>query len=335
MTTLSAALQKVQTRAILAEAFQRSHWLNATNSALQSDFDKALTVSAILVGDSGTIEAQTRAQLEAAVVYATDNVTKVDITKGFFRGHVQLNKADYRSLEAGDRLESYVSERMGIKLANHVDENISTYVAGLTYDEVDPDTDDNDNKIVVGTAGSIFLSKAFPSHPSGTNATEVIARSILDAHQLLAEKNLIGGQYVGDYGPSQFSLICPIPVARVVVDYLGDVGQLRTAGDVAGQALANRGIFGTDAYMGSFGTVMDIIGTSTQARPTGTNNWLAYVVPSNASLHAGFPLLDIDESQFGDGNTEGAYVYRRTAVGEWFAGATDEKHIIQLEIEAN
>ena len=346
MTTPDGSLQVIQSNAIMYEAFRRSVWLNASNRSLESMFDRALKAQVAVLGDSSTIQARTRAQLENEITYTTSDVTIKTLVKMFFNGFDSLAMADYRALQAGGRLESHLAMRLGKKLALHVDSQIAALIAGsttlgdsstrITYDTVDGSG--NDNKIEVGTATTDFISRTFPYNPTNSSGKDVFAdfeKAVKDAHLLLAEKDVVDGEFVGDYGGGQLALMLPLALARVLVDRIADKGELRMAGDVAGQAIQRRGIFGTSAYMGTAFGMADIVGTNSLPAPTGTTNWASYVLPSNGVLQAGFPLLAIDEAMFGQGNTKGAYVYRRTAVGEWYAGVLDPKHIVQITVHAD
>ena len=327
MTTTDANTQQVQSNLILYEAFRKSVWLNASNRALESYMSRALRVSVIEVGDSSVVQDRTREQLEEAITYTTSDVTETTFTKNYFNGYDSLAMADYRILEAGGKLDSYVSDRLGKKLALHVDDKIAGVVTGSTYDSVDGTG--RDNLITVDNRDTI--ARAFPHATGRADTAQNIASAFKDAHMLLASKDLIDGEYVGDNGPSAFIALGAIPIMRQVVDYLASETQLQDNSNIGMQAEKYRGIFGTAAYRGTYSGI-DLGWTNSLGVPADSAPWSVYILPTNSTLFCGFPMMQIDESKFGQGNTQGAYVYRRTAVGEWLAGIGRPEHIIRIDI---
>ena len=180
MTTLDAAANQIQSNAILYQAFRKSVWLNASNRMLEQYMSRALSVSVLELGDSSVVQDRTRAQLEEATTYTTSDVTETTFTKNYFNGFDSLSMADYRILEAGGKLESFIADRLGKKLALHVDDKIAGVVAGATYDSVDGSG--NDNLIAVDSART--LTRAFPHKPAGNNAQRQFADALKDAHTL-------------------------------------------------------------------------------------------------------------------------------------------------------
>ena len=327
MATNVSSTNQIQSNAILYSAFRKSIWLNASNRQLEQYMNRALRVSVIDVADNSTVQDRTREQLEAEITYTTSDVTETTFEKNYFNGFDSLAMADYRVLEAGGRLESFISDRLGKKLALHVDDKIAGVVAGLTYDAVDGTGNDN----LITVANQDTLARAFP-HAPGRGATAAnIADALKDAHMLLAQKNLMDGEYVGDNGPSAFTALGSIPVIRQIADYLASETQLQDNARIGANAEQFRGIFGTAAYRGTYAG-MDLVATNSLGVPADSAPWSIYIVPTNSTLFCGFPMLEIDEAKFGQGNTSGAYVYRRTAVGEWLAGVGRPEHIIRINV---
>ena len=331
--TAAGVRQQRQLTAIIYEAFRRSTWVNVGNRSWESQMAGAHILQFLSLGDEGSVQDRTYTQLDGEVTYTTSAATKLDMTRMWFNAYDQVSISDMRTLATAGRLESYMAARLGRKVSQHIDGKIASYVAGLTYDTVDGSG--NDNRLSYGTASSVFLTRAFPSAPSGTNAADIFVSGIKDAHMLLKEKNAIDGEYEGDGGSSQLAFVCPVAVARMIADYLESKGSLVNRGDIAGQALVNRGIVGTSAYMGTAFGYADIVGTTSLARPTGTNDWNSYVVPTNGNLAVAVTPTDLDTAEFGQGNTKGAYVHRRTIVGSWGALALRPEHIVRVTILAD
>lgn len=323
-----ATTNTVQTNAILGESFRRTVWLNASNSRLDAAFSNALKQTMITVVDNSFVRDRTREQLEAGgVTWTSNEVTIQEFEKFYFDGGAQVPYADMRVLEAGGRLESHAGQILGKKLALHVDSKIAGAVtASANY------TSGRNNQVAAPDASTI--TRAFPHRVAGNNADRNIVRAVKDAHLLLTDKDVMEAEWVGDNAPSAFSLMCNYPVARVLVDYLSDVGELRMKSDVAGQAETSRGIFGTTAYMGSF-SGFDIVSTNSIAKPGAGQDWKAYVVPTNSSIVAGFPMLKTVDKSWDKGTTNDAYVWQRHAIGEWYAGIVYPENIIEITVKGS
>ena len=328
MATTVSNTNEIQSMAILYEAFRRSVWLNAANRSLEQYMARALRVSVVEVNDQSSVSDVTREQLEAPVTYTTSNVTEKTFEKKYFRGQAELAMADYRILEAGGRLESYTAEALGKKLALHVDDKIREHVASLTFDIVDKSG--NDNLITLASADT--LKRTFPYTPGRGQTAANVASAFKDAHMLLSEKDLIGGEYIGDGGPSAFSALGPVAAIRQIADYLASETQLQDNSNVGRDAEQSRGIFGTGAYRGTYAGI-DLMATNSIPNASGSSGtWDIYILPTNSTLYAGFPMMMIDESKFGQGNTDGAFVYRRTAVGEYLVGTGRPESIVKIQI---
>ena len=329
--TADAVRQSRQLTAIIYEAFRRSVFVNVGNRRWESQMSGASKLEFLSLGDEGTVQDRTSAQLQAAVTYTTSAATKQTMTRKWFNAFDQLGMEDMRTLAIGGRLESYMAGRLGKKVAIHIDDKIGAIVAGLTYGLVS--ASGNKNSIVAGS-GTDNIARAFPSHPSTAKAITDLIAAIKDAHMLLKEKEAIDGEFEGDAYGSALALVCPVPIARVLVDYLESKGALQVRGDIAGQALVNRGILGTTAYQGSAFGFLDIVGTNALPRPTGTNDWDSYVIPTDGNLVVAVTPTELDIAEFGQGNTAGAYVHRRTIVGSYAALAVKPEHIIRVRMDA-
>ena len=225
--TADAVRQSRQLTAIIYEAFRRSVFVNVGNRRWESQMSGASKLEFLSLGDEGTVQDRTSAQLQAAITYTTSAATKQTMTRKWFNAFDQLGMEDMRTLAIGGRLESYMAGRLGKKVAIHIDDKIGAIVAGLTYGLVS--ASGNKNSIVAGS-GTDNIARAFPSHPSTAKAITDLIDAIKDAHMLLKEKEAIDGEFEGDAYGSALALVCPVPIARVLVDYLESTGGAAGAG---------------------------------------------------------------------------------------------------------
>ena len=153
---------------------------------------------------------------------------------------------------------------------------------------------------------------------------------------LLAEKNVINGVTTGMGAGEMVAFECPVPIARILVDHLESEGSLLTQSDIAGAAIMDRAIGNRGAaYMGTAYGYARIDGTtSLPSTPGGSAHFDSYVVPFAGPLQATILPSEIDEAMFGQGNTGGAYQYRRTVITKWGAVVLDPKHIIRVRATA-
>ena len=330
--TMTSALRVAQARSLLYEVFRRSVWLNVANRNWESDLANAFKVQIGVLDDSGTVQDRTKAQLEVGPTYSTSGVTNVEFSRAFIRAYDQIGMEDISTLGAGGALESFMAERLGRKTATQLDDKLAGVVAGVSYDTVNGAG--NDNLIETGS-DSDTINAAFP-HRGTTQAVEDFVSALKDAHMLLAMDNVIGGEVIGSGLGSPAAAVMPIPLARLVADYLEDKGELLDRSSIAGQAVATRGILSNSAYMGTFAG-LDIVSTNSIAVPTAAANarWSSYVLPTNGTLVAALLPDAIDEARFGDGSTGGAYVMRRTVISKWGGAVVRPEHVIRVAPRTN
>ena len=331
--TMTSALRVAQARALLYQVFRRSVWLNVANRNWESDLANAFRVQIGVLDDSGTVEDRTKAQLEVGPTYSTSGVTNVEFQRSYIRAFDQLGMEDMSTLGAGGALESFMAERLGRKTATQLDDKLAGVVAGVAFDTIDGSGNDND--IPTGDDTNV-INATFPHRAATTQAMEDFVTALKDAHMLLAMDNVIGGEVVGTGLGSPAAAVMPIPLARLVADYLEDKGELLDRSSIAGQAVAARGILSNSAYMGTFAG-LDITATNSIAVPTAAANarWSCYVLPTNGTLVGALLPDAIDEGRFGDGSTGGAYVMRRTVISKWGGAVVRPEHVIRVAPRTN
>ena len=333
MTTTAANSRTVFTRDLMYQVFRRSVWINICNRNWESDFAGASSVKIpdISAGAVST-ETRTRTQLETGPTFSTSTITNVTLDEKFIRGYASIPMADIKSTGPGPTLESRIAEEMAIEMAIELDDRIAAAVAALTFDEVNGSG--NDNKVIAGTAGSVFIDRTAPYTPTGTDAVKLVVNAVKLAHMYLFRKNVVAGLTLGAGEPSPLAVVLPPELCATVVDYLETTGELTDRASIAGQAGVSRGILGTAAYMGTYAGA-DFAASNSLAVPTGTNNWLFYILPTTSALAAAVEAPDIDEASYGQGNTAGAYVYRRTAISKYGIAALRPAHIFQAEVHSD
>ena len=83
--------------------------------------------------------------------------------------------------------------------------------------------------------------------------------------------------------------------------------------------------------MGTAYGYAQIIGSNSCPIPT-TGNWVSYAVPYAGPLQATILPGETDEQRFGQGTTEGAYVYRRTVISKWGGIVLRPAHVIRVGV---
>ena len=329
--TATGALNVVQARDLAYEVFRRAMWLQLSSSAFTDALAAAYTVQIGTLEQGGAVQNRTRAQLQTGPTYAVSGVTQLAVSRKPIRAWESLDLDDYTALGVGPALEDYMSTRLGIRTAVHLDNELRGIVSGLTFDSVDGSGNDND--ITAGAAADT-VSRTFPYTPA-TTATAAAIAAIKNAHMLLAIKNVVNGVATGMGGAEMIAFMCPIPVAKLIVDYLESEGSLLTQNDIAGAAIIDRSIGSRGgAYMGSAYGYARIIGSNSCPIPT-TGNFLCYAVPYAGPLQATILPGVVDEQRFGEGTTQGAYQYNRTVVSNWGGVVLNPAHIIRVQVRGS
>lgn len=327
----SAAAIQIFAQGILYEMFRRSVWVNVGNRMWESTIASAKTGSIPELTPNIQIDSPAdRDALAASPQYTTASLDKQDWSREFLRATSQMNLLDEIEAAGGATLNRTLMEHFATNLALELDEKVAAKVTGSTFNAA------NDNAISVGTAGDTFIGRAFPYPAVGADGAGLkLARDgINQAFLKLFEKNVVGGRAIGVAGPSQVAALMPVGVANNLVDYLESVGELSTRASIAGQAVANRGILASTAFMGRYANI-DIVATTSLDAPTGTDNWDMYVMPTMSVLAVGAFAPTFDVARFGSGNTAGQFIERRTAIQRWGAKVVRPEHIIRVRIEAD
>ena len=327
--TATGALEIVQARDLAYEVFRQSRWLQLSASAFTDRLANAYTVQIGTLEEGGSVQNRTRAQLLTGPTYAVSGVTQITVSRKNIRAWEALDLDDYTALGVGPSLENYMSNRLGVRTAVHLDDELRGIVSGLTFDSVDGSGNDND--ITAGSSTN-HVNLAWPHDPTNAATTTALINAIKQAHMLLAIKNVVNGMSVGMGGAEMIAFMCPIPIAKMIVDYLESEGSLLTQNDIAGAAIIDRSI-GTrgGAYMGTAYGYAQIIGSNSCPIPT-SGNWFSYAVPYAGPLQATLLPGEVDEQRYGQGTTEGAYVYRRTVISKWGGVVLRPEHIIRVQV---
>ena len=319
---------------IVYEVYRRSTWLRAFYRNIDAMFQMSQTVVLADMNDNIQVDHPAdQSALESKLARSTATLTDISTTRKLIRANAQINKMQEREAGAGPAMQANLNQKLAIKLALALDDKLAEFVAGLTYDTVNGSG--NDNSLLKGTAGSIYVSRSFPYKPTGTNAVDLVIEGLKDAHMLLAEKDCVSGETVGAGEAMPMCAKLPLGMARQVVDSLEKAGDLQYRTDIAAQAGADRGILSTSAYMGTWAGIMDIAGTTSLKTPTGTGNWTGYLFPTNGPISAAISEPDIADQDWDQGNTDGEYVHIREGISRWTAVATRNAHVVRIQVHAD
>lgn len=335
MTTAVANLRNVFARDVLYQLFRRSAWLNLANRNWETDLAEAFKVTLSNLDDNVQIEGSVdrsggqAGDLDASPVFSTAAITNVEMARKYMRATASLHKDDITAAGPGPVLMSRLADTLSKKLAVQLDNNLRDVITAGTYNAA------NDNLVEVGTAGSVFIGRAFPYAPTGTNAVKLVADALKLAHLKLFRKDVVTGETVGVGMPMPLAAIWQPEMGNVMAEYLEGRGLITDRRSIGGQAMANRGILGNTAYQGTFSGIMDLVASNSLAVPTGSGNWEFYVVPTDSAFVAAVLSPEVDDSQFGEGTTQGRYVWERTVVQKWGGLIVRQPHIIKCVVHAD
>ena len=294
---------------VVRDVYSRSVWLNAADRNLHTGVTRVLNQSLAELYDASGLKKTTFEELVAATTYP-------DSAERPFTRHT------FNAFEAFNAGWA-PADRFAKGLAMDIDNKIGAVVSGLDYDQVDGL--DNDNDITAGhePLGAelryVHLKRVFPWHADGSFS--LVVRAVRDAVALLIDKGVLDGEHSNEYGPAAFCYIAPNPVAHAFAECVYDKLQIRNQGS---SEINRRGIFGTSGYLGTYQGLIDIAGTNSLPYPTadeGGQDWASYVIPTDATLLAGFTEL---------AGTDGDDVS-----GEWFVGVPQPEHIIRVGITSS
>ena len=320
----------VFSNAILYEAYRRSVWLNVANRTWEEGLVNAKTVAIPDMTDNIAVDNPADADaLQTALTYKNATMAGINMVRGFVRAGAKIPMDLLDRAGGGAEAEAALATRMGVLIAQNIDEKIAAEVAGQTYDTVNGSG--NDNSVPIGSAGSNFIATAFPYSASGTILKDM-ANALLNIKALLVTKGVVDGNLVGAGGGNGDAVaVLPTALAINLVKYLRDNGDLVTRESIAGQAAIEAGIASTTAFQGRYAGI-DIVASDATGVAKSNAAWMGYVTVAGGPLAAAAFAPRIDEQRFGDGTTAGLYEMRRTAVGAYAAKVTRPEHIVQLSV---
>lgn len=326
MATTNANLRQIFVRDIVYLTYRKSVWLNLFNRQWESESEMGWKTQFSKLTDNVTASKMSdRTSLETGPTFSTATVSLQDANPFYLRAHGQINLADTREAGPGPMLESRLAEVISTELALKMDDELASVVTGNTYSTA--------NTNLLSTLGSStnYIARAFPHKNATSAALPYVANAIAQAELQLRLKNVVNGQHIGPGQPSSLAAVMNPALASLLIDYLEDTGAIDQPGSAGRQAAQQAGILSNSAYMGRYRTV-DIVSTNSLAVPTGSANWEFYIIPTNSTCAAGVSVPDIDDARFGEGNTDGAYVWRRTVVQRGWGEVLRPAHLVKAVI---
>lgn len=333
MATADADLRIVFTRDIIYEVFRRSVWANVFNQSWASESMMAWLVrfSEFLNTDEvKTEEVANRTALETGPTFTTTVLDTTDATPFYLRGYAQLNKADLKQTGTGPVFQQRLIEVLSRKLAIELDDKLAAVITGGTYEAIGTG---NSNLIPHLGDDTDFVDRDFPHRASTTDALDYVQSAMRDAELLLVQKNVLDGERVGPGAVGPISAMMNPALAAVLVDYLKEEGLIDLPMSAGRQALASSGVLGNTRYMGTVNNI-NIMATNSLAVPGTGADWDMYFIPTGSAAAAGIEVPEVDDAQYGEGNTGGAYVFRRTVVQKAWGKILRQAHIIKATIDA-
>ena len=323
---------------LVTQVVANSIWMQAADPMAAQAVTE--NVKSVKIGDL-TTNANVRLPADAdalatAPTFVNASMAEIEISREIIQGFGSFNKLQARQGIAGAMIDMAINSDIAQQMALQFDKKLRDEVAGLTYDTVNGAG--NDNEITVGTAGSIYIGRAFPYTPSGTGAAALAYEGMRQAGLLLADKKVSIPQGRVLFGQELGGLVAimPVPMADAVVTELGTKGLIRANTSVGLTTEQYRGIFGMEAYKGSAPLLnMEVLGDPSMPAPSGTDNWAFYVFPSSSLLKGAFAVIGESVTDYDENTTQHRYVRERDAIGLSGVKATRPAKFIKVIVEAD
>ena len=248
--------------------------------------------------------------LETAPTDFTQASTTSEIWQiSYVQGYAEANLRKAREMKAGRAArELQMNTEISRMLAEDADAKGVAAIAANTYTAANTVDAPQGNQ---GLNSNNYLAQ---------NGIEVesqngrVARSINQAFRLVKQNynnlGVQGGVNVTGAPIPGFNAIGNIAVMDVLAEWLAENGLMQRRSDVAVNAAINRGVFANEAYRGTSVAGFNLIGLpdSTIAKPSGTNPWDVFVVPSAGGIYGAYAL---DPDSQGTYRVDGTHLERR------------------------
>lgn len=324
------------------EAFRRSVGMGTLYRGLETDFQRAKSVTLNQIANDGIVVDAPADQeaLEAAPAFTTATMSNTQFDRALIRGRSQSNMLHAMEGPGPARLDQNLMQRLATKLAIQLDTNVFAAYVGATFGTA------AGNGFELATVGAQF---------TGTNAYGISRSTGLYAEKgtpqrseeqfykdLLAlpgtleftwrDRDLMGGELIGEAGPTGFAFFAPPVVIRAIVTAAAREGVLDMPQSVGTQAVRGSGILGQSAYQGRVHNV-DLVSTTALRPGSAATHTFGYAVPIGASGIGGIRPMMWDFARYGQGNTGGAAVSRTTVIWPYFVGLHGQEHLGRVRFE--
>ena len=299
----SGNLKRLSANDIAYNVWQKNVMLNIANPAWRAVMASGAKTTniPIFTSNASADNPADRDALRTGITLSKANVTNKATTRTLVRGGGEIDKITIRESGGGPQMEAQLNAEVAQEVSENVDSVLMTAVSGNSW------TNDT-NSFSFGSATD-FVSRG-SGEPSTDDASKLVGKALKRVHRAMVRDNVIGGETTGKFPPSNSTAILPVELSAIVVDDLADQGVLQRPGDIAANAVTERGIIGTNAYQGrAYG--IDLVYSNGIEVPA-TGNWDFYVIPNGGTFAGTYEQWDIEDFDILEG---GGYLKRRYVWG--------------------